>query len=88
MNTHDDFEELLRLLNVAGVELVIVGGYAVAFHGYVRVTKDLDILFRNTPENIIRIRQALNGFGSQRPVSTMLRSPKTARSSEWERPPL
>jgi hypothetical protein len=63
MNTHDDFEEFLRLLNEHQVEYVIVGGYAVAFHGYVRVTKDLDILYRNTPDNILRLRKALNSFG-------------------------
>ena len=63
MNIHEDFEEFLKLLNELNVEYVIVGGYAVAFHGYVRVTKDLDILFRNSTENIFRIRQALNKFG-------------------------
>jgi len=32
MNTHPDFEELLRLLEEHGVEYMIVGGYAVAYH--------------------------------------------------------
>ena len=36
MNIQKDFEEFLQLLNATGVEFVIVGGYAVAFHGYVR----------------------------------------------------
>lgn len=63
MNTHEDFEEFLRLLNRKKVEYVIVGGYAVAFHGYVRVTKDLDILFRNTSQNILRLKETLTGFG-------------------------
>ncbi len=63
MHTHDDFEEFLRLLNECRVEYLIVGGYAVAFHGYVRVTKDLDILYRNSVDNIARLREALNAFG-------------------------
>ena len=63
MNIHEDFEEFLKLLSEQIVKYVIVGGYAVAFHGYVRVTKDLDILFRNSEDNILRLRQALNRFG-------------------------
>ena len=63
MNIQKDFEEFLQLLNATGVEFVIVGGYAVAFHGYVRTTDDMDLFFRNTPENIARIRQALQRFG-------------------------
>jgi hypothetical protein len=63
MNIQKDFEEFLRLLNRKKVEYVIVGGYAVAFHGHVRTTKDLDIFFRNTPQNIKNLRSALNYFG-------------------------
>jgi hypothetical protein len=63
MNIHEDFEEFLKLLNKKKVNYIIVGGYAVAFHGYVRTTKDLDILFRNTPQNIHNLRSALNFFG-------------------------
>ncbi|MGA2508239.1 MAG: DUF6036 family nucleotidyltransferase [Chitinispirillaceae bacterium] len=63
MNIHEDFEEFLKLLNRKKVEYLIVGGYAVAFYGYVRVTKDLDILFHNSPQNIQRLKSALNGFG-------------------------
>ena len=46
MHIQNDFREFLRLLRVNNVEFVILGGYAVAFHGYVRNTQDLDILFR------------------------------------------
>ncbi len=63
MNIHDDFEEFLKLLNAHKVKYVIVGGYAVAFYGYVRTTKDLDILFHNTAQNIKRLRTALESFG-------------------------
>jgi hypothetical protein len=50
-------------LNEKNVEYAIVGGYAVAFHGFVRATKDIDILFRNTRENISRLMESLAGFG-------------------------
>ena len=63
MNIQEDFEEFLKLLNKKKVEYLVVGGYAVAFHGYVRATKDLDILFHNSPENIKRLKQVLNEFG-------------------------
>jgi hypothetical protein len=49
----------LSLLEDNNVEYVIVGGYAMAYHGYPRFTKDIDIFYRNTPENIIKIRTAL-----------------------------
>lgn len=63
MNIHNDFEEFLRLLNAERAEFIIVGGYAVAFHGYARATDDLDLFFRNTRENIESIRRALQQFG-------------------------
>jgi hypothetical protein len=45
MNIHIDFEEFLKFLKEENVEFVIVGGYAVAFHGYVRATNDMDLYF-------------------------------------------
>jgi hypothetical protein len=63
MIIQDDLKEFFRLLNVSRVEYVIVGGYAVAFHGFVRATKDIDVLFHNTPSNIKRLISALAGFG-------------------------
>jgi len=65
MNIHQDFEELLRLLEENKVEYMIVGGYAVAYHGYPRFTKDIDVFFRVTDENTLRLRQALVSFGFQ-----------------------
>jgi predicted nucleotidyltransferase len=63
MNIHCDFEEFLRLLKDQNVDFVIVGGYAVAFHGYIRATNDMDLFFRATSGNISRIRSALRQFG-------------------------
>ena len=45
MNIQPDFKKLLALLEEHQVEYMIVGGYAVAFHGYPRFTKDIDIYF-------------------------------------------
>jgi hypothetical protein len=42
---------------------MLVGGYAVAFHGYPRFTKDLDVLYRSSAENIERLKAALVEFG-------------------------
>ncbi|HAH08063.1 MAG TPA: hypothetical protein DCM05_16325 [Elusimicrobia bacterium] len=58
-----DFADFIAALNAQGVEYVIVGGYAVVFHGHVRFTKDIDILVRPTPRNAKRLMSALKGFG-------------------------
>ncbi len=63
MNTHEDFEEFLRLLTDEATEFVVIGGYAVAFHGYVRATQDIDLFFRNTRDNVARILRAFQRFG-------------------------
>ena len=63
MNIHEDFEEFLQLLNDEKVEYVIVGGYAVAFHGYVRATQDIDLFYKNSENNVLSIQKALLRFG-------------------------
>lgn len=51
-----------RLLNSAGVRYVVVGGFALALHGAVRATKDVDILIEPTPDNVRRALEALAGL--------------------------
>jgi hypothetical protein len=51
-----------RLLNAAGVHYVVVGGFALALHGAVRATKDVDILIEPTLANARRALQALGGL--------------------------
>lgn len=58
-----DFSEFLKLLNSAGVEYLLVGGYAVGIHGYVRATGDLDIWIRISPGNARATETALRQFG-------------------------
>lgn len=63
MNIQPDFKELLALLEKHQVEYMIVGWYAVAFHGYPRFTKDIDVYFENSDENIKKTISALIEFG-------------------------
>ena len=58
-----DFKEFLKLLNKEEVEYLLIGGYAVAYYGYVRYTGDMDIFIRFSPQNAVRIRQVLIEFG-------------------------
>jgi hypothetical protein len=58
-----DFKEFIDLLNHNRVEYLIVGGYALAFHGHPRYTKDLDVWIRCTPENADKLLRALESFG-------------------------
>jgi hypothetical protein len=58
-----DLREFIGLLNSHGVEYVVVGGHAVAFHGYPRYTGDIDFLVRASEENASRIVAVLEAFG-------------------------
>lgn len=58
-----DFREFIELLNAAEVRYLVVGGYAVAVHGYPRYTKDLDIWIESSPENANRLLRSLHQFG-------------------------
>jgi hypothetical protein len=60
---NQDFREFLQLLNANQVRYLVVGGYAVALHGYPRYTKDIDVWIEMTPQNADRIIQALEQFG-------------------------
>ena len=58
-----DFKEFLQALNNSAVEYLLVGGYAVAYHGYPRTTADIDIWIRVARENVLRTMEALRKFG-------------------------
>ena len=60
---NQDFKEFIESLNDNGVRYLVVGGYAVAFHGYPRYTKDLDIWIELDPDNAKRMVAALDQFG-------------------------
>jgi hypothetical protein len=63
MEIQQDFKELLELFNVHNVEYLVVGGYALAFHGAPRFTGDIDLLVKADRENAKRILAALADFG-------------------------
>jgi len=58
-----DFREFIELLNKNEVRYLVVGGYAVGFHGYPRYTKDLDVWVDVDLENAKKIKRSLDEFG-------------------------
>ncbi len=85
MPLNKDWREFLELLNSNGVEYLVIGAFAVAFHGFPRYTADLDLLIRPTVENADRVL----GFGKvgiqaadlQSPTRTQPRTAPGRRSS-------
>jgi hypothetical protein len=59
-----DFQDMVLALCEAGAEFLIVGGYAVAWHGHARTTGDIDLLVRPSAANATRVWQALVRFGA------------------------
>jgi hypothetical protein len=58
-----NFRDLLSCLNSAGVRYLVVGGYAVNFHGYHRNTQDIDVWIATDDANAERVAGALRSFG-------------------------
>ena len=58
-----DFKEFIESLNASNVRYLVVGGYAVALHGYVRYTKDLDVWIEPKLQNANNVLSALTAFG-------------------------
>jgi Nucleotidyl transferase of unknown function (DUF2204) len=58
-----DLKEFIALLNSHGVEYILVGGHAVAYHGHPRFTGDIDFLIRATEVNAERVLAVLEDFG-------------------------
>jgi hypothetical protein len=63
MKVHRDFREFIFLMNANGVEYVIVGSFALSFHGHPRATGDMDVWIRRSPENASTILKVLDEFG-------------------------
>jgi hypothetical protein len=63
MEAQQDYKELLELFNKHRVEYMIVGGYALAFHGTPRYTGDMDIYIKPDTQNGERITAVLKDFG-------------------------
>ena len=58
-----DYRDLFAEFNAQNVEFLIVGAYALAVHGHVRATKDLDVWVRTSKENAERVFRAVQAFG-------------------------
>ena len=58
-----DFKELLRFLRAKQVEYLLIGGYAVGYHGYPRPTGDIDIWIAVYPQNAKKLVAVLKEFG-------------------------
>lgn len=59
-----DFRDLLATFNAHGVECLVVGAHALAAHGVVRATKDLDVWVRPSDNNAPKVLRALAEFGA------------------------
>ncbi len=63
MKLSKDLREFIALLNSTGVKCVLVGGHAVAYHGYPRFTGDIDFFVERSPDNAAKLTNVLNQFG-------------------------
>ena len=60
---HPDFKDFLRLLNLHSAKYMLVGGYAVGYHGYPRATADMDIWVESSESNAEKIVAVFRDFG-------------------------
>ena len=67
---HQDFKDFLKLLNSHEVKYLLIGGYAVGFHGYPRATADLDIWVEMDAQNAQKTVSAIKQFGFDVPELT------------------
>lgn len=63
MKLQKDLKEFVAALNARSVKYVLVGGYAVAFHGYPRGTRDIDFLVETSQDNLERLARSIEDFG-------------------------
>ncbi len=59
-----DFQEFIQALNNNDVQYVLIGGYAVILHGYIRSTADMDVWIEKTKDNYQKLKKALIQFGA------------------------
>ena len=71
---HPDFRDLLAAFAAHEVDYLVVGGYAVGFHARPRFTKDIDLWVGRAPENLKRVRAALEEFGAPAAMLEQLES--------------
>lgn len=72
MALHPDYKDILAAFAANAVEYLVVGGYAVGFHGSPCFTKDLDLWVGSTADNLARVKRALVAFGAPEAVLSQL----------------
>jgi predicted nucleotidyltransferase len=74
-------DEILRTLSTHGVDFVVIGGVAVQVHGYLRNTKDLDVIVRPSTLNLSRLSEALADLEAEprEPATIALTDPHQLR---------
>jgi len=88
MKLPPDFRDLLEEFARDGVEHVVIGGYAFAFHVAPRATKDLDILLEGSAENLARAANALERYGAPAAVVEATRTLAEGEVAYMGQPPL
>lgn len=63
MNLQKDLKEFVELLSALDVHFLVVGAFAVAYHGYPRYTADIDLFVERSPANAERLLNAIHQFG-------------------------
>ena len=87
MKLQKDLREFIALMNSHNVEYVIVGGHAVAYHGYPRFTGDLDFFVRPSAENATRVIAVLQSFGFNDVTGLEVSLVEAAKVVQLGRPP-
>jgi predicted nucleotidyltransferase len=72
-----NFKEFLSLLEHHGAKYLLIGGYAVNYHGYHRSTNDMDIFISASSENAAKVTNALHEFGFVEVTEEMLATPSS-----------
>src|SRR5262245_26493704 len=70
LNLPLDFKEFLKLLKEKKVKYLLIGGYAVGYHGYPRATGDMDVWIAIHPESAQKMVAVLKDFGFNNPELT------------------
>ena len=71
MHLPNDFKDFLRLLNSKKVDYLLIGGYAVGYHGYPRATADMDIWIALNKNNAQKVVNVIREFGFNEPELTV-----------------
>jgi hypothetical protein len=77
MSLHPDYKDILAAFAQEAVRYLVVGGYAVGFHGQPRFTKDIDLWVEPSDDNMRRVQRALEAFGAPSAVLDNLWSAKS-----------